>query len=453
MEYVMKEKIKMLWKPSVAVLAILLAGCTTALVFTVKKTPTMNTLGIKSMAVMPFETADGSALQKQAAEWLTAEAKTKIQGTDQFTMVAESQIQALKEREENLENHVDALFTGKVIYISVTDTGPRTMKKIVDLKLNTEDVTVYDRKVEIEYEYFITKTRDGSILGPIKKKDSTTDTAEDSPNNLTAPESLVRRLVERTTKLLARDVAPYTVQEKRRLEPIEKDHGKDMVQRGKDADALAKSGSYKAALDAYNKIYNDTKGKSFAAAFNVALLTSVQGDLAGAAAFMQKVFNDTGNPKANAEVTRLHKQMQEEGVVAAYEVNESQRDKLISMMVDEITSKLPQGAKPSVLNNSQDERDLAESIVQGITSGLIAKGVTVVDRSNQALLAQERMYQLEGNVSDNDLLSIGNEAGVSMFVLVSVTGSFGNRRLFVRVLDVERNTVLYQSPQTDEMNI
>jgi hypothetical protein len=65
----------------------------------------------------------------------------------------------------------------------------------------------------------------------------------------------------------------------------------------------------------------------------------------------------------------------------------------------------------------------------------------------------EKSYQLSGNVSDTEMVSIGREAGVNTFVLVSVIGSGGLRRLSVRVLDVERNTVLYQSPQTDEMNL
>jgi hypothetical protein len=77
----------------------------------------------------------------------------------------------------------------------------------------------------------------------------------------------------------------------------------------------------------------------------------------------------------------------------------------------------------------------------------------VVDRSNRALAEAERNYQLSGNVSDDQIVRIGNEAGISVFVLVSVTGSGASRRLSLRVLDVERNTILYQSPQTDAMNL
>jgi hypothetical protein len=91
--------------------------------------------------------------------------------------------------------------------------------------------------------------------------------------------------------------------------------------------------------------------------------------------------------------------------------------------------------------------------VQGITAGLLTRNITVVERSNQALLAAERAYQLSGNVSDDSLISIGNEVGLTTFILVSVSGSFNTRRLSVRMIDVEKNTVLYQSPPTDEMNL
>jgi len=86
-------------------------------------------------------------------------------------------------------------------------------------------------------------------------------------------------------------------------------------------------------------------------------------------------------------------------------------------------------------------------------NGFVSKNITVIDRNNRALLEMERNYQLSGNVNDKEMVSIGHEAGVNAFVFVSVTGSGSSRRLSVQMVDVERGTVLYQSPQTDEMNL
>jgi TolB-like protein len=96
---------------------------------------------------------------------------------------------------------------------------------------------------------------------------------------------------------------------------------------------------------------------------------------------------------------------------------------------------------------------LADTLVQSITSGLGQRGITIVDRNTTSLLEAERDYQASGAVSDSDFVSLGNAAGVSAFILVSITGAGDMRRLQIRVVDVETGRVLYQSPQDDSMNI
>ncbi|MDR2953371.1 MAG: hypothetical protein LBU82_09045 [Treponema sp.] len=440
---------KIICKSCAAVFAVLLTGCATALNFTVQKLPAMDTLGIKTLAVMPFETSDRSPLQRQAATWLTSEAESRIQEADHFTMVSSSQVDIYRQRKQNLSDYVDALFCGKIISLSVDNSSRQDTR--TNFKTKEEyTVTVYERKVKLEFQYNIERARDGSIIGPLRKSDSAYSIAENDQGNLNTPETMVRSIIERNMRRLAQDVAPYTVTERRTLMK-ETSKDKAIKERAKYAGELVKSGNYKVAQEAYLAIYKDTF--SFAAAFNACLLIAAQGDKEMAATFMQIVYNDTGNPLANAEVARLKKEMETSGLAAAYTENISQRDKLISVMVNEITNRMPKGAKPAILNNSREERTLADSVVHGITAGLLTKNITVVERGNQSLLAAERAYQLSGNVSDDSLISIGHEVGVTTFVLVSVSGSFTNRRLSVRMIDVEKNTVLYQSPPTDEMNL
>jgi hypothetical protein len=145
--------------------------------------------------------------------------------------------------------------------------------------------------------------------------------------------------------------------------------------------------------------------------------------------------------------------MNNAGLLAAYRENQSPQERVIAFSLNEITARLPGGSRVAVINNSRSERELAESVTNGLIQGLLSRRVEVVDRSNRALAEAERNYQLSGSVSDDQIVSIGNEAGISVFVLVSITGSGGSRRLSLRMLDVERNTILYQSPQTDEMNL
>jgi hypothetical protein len=168
---------------------------------------------------------------------------------------------------------------------------------------------------------------------------------------------------------------------------------------------------------------------------------------------MQSIHDDTGNPKAAAEVARLRRAMDNAGLLEAYTENQSQRDKVIALMVDTLPSAMPRNPRVALVNNSQNARELVEMVINGIIDGLISKNITVVDRNNRALVEMERNYQYSGNVSDEEMVSLGHEAGVNALVLVAVTGAGGSRRLSVRMLDVERNTILYQSPQTDEMNL
>jgi hypothetical protein len=364
-------------------------------------------------------------------------------------MVSSSQVDTYTKARERLSDHVDALFRGNIITLTV-DNSSRQAKRINYKTKEEYTVTVYERRVNLEFQYNIERTRDGSIIGPIRKRDSAYDSADNNQGSLNSPESMVRGIIERNMRRLAQDVAPYTVTERRSLMK-ETSKDKAIKERAKNADQWVKDGNYKVAQEAYLAIYQETF--SFAAAYNACLLIAAQGEKEMASEFMQRVYIDTGNPKANVEVARLKTEMENAGIAAAYIENLGQRDKLITFVVNEITDKLPKGAKPAILNNSRDEKTLADSIVQGITAGLLTRNITVVERSNQALLAAERAYQLSGNVSDDSLISIGNEVGLTTFILVSVSGSFNTRRLSVRMIDVEKNTVLYQSPPTDEMNL
>jgi TolB-like protein len=431
----------------IAALAVLCAGCSTTVAFQVKRPPMLNTLGIQRLAVMPFSTTDNSTLQRQAATWLTNESLLRIQGTNHFTLINASEIERARAVRGNIEDLADALFDGQVVSLTVQNSSRESSYK--DKEGNTINDTIYEREVQLAFNYNLTRTRDGSMIGPVNRTLKTKDSNEKWADLRTA-DAMIQSLIQRSMTGLGRDIAPYTVIERRSLMG-ETSKDKVVKQRAKDANALVKAGSYKTAQNAFVEIYQDTG--SFAAAYNAALLIEVQGDLEGAVAFMQRVHNDTGNPKAAAEIARLQKAIADAGLLEAYAANENRRDKVIALMVETLPSRMPGQPRIALINNSRNEKELAEMIINGIIDGFVSKKITVVDRNNRALAEMERNYQYSGNVSDDEMVSLGHEAGVNALVLVSVTGSGGSRRLSVRMLDVERNTILYQSPQTDEMNL
>jgi len=440
-----KERIWAAW--GAAFLAVFLAGCATTIAFQVERPPALNTLGIKRIAVMPFSTIDNSFLHRQAAAWLTNESLSRIQGTNHFTLVNSSEIEQRQASGANIENFADALFSGQVMAVNVKDSITQGTRKDKDGEKITYNI--YNREVQVTFNYFLSRTRDGSMIGPVNKNLSTSDSKENQSELRTA-EVMVQSLVQRGMSGLGRDIAPYRVTENRSL-MREESSDKVVKQRAKDAEALVKQGNYRSAQNAFLDIYHDTG--SFAAGYNVCLLIEVQGDLEGASAFMQSVYNDTGNPKAAGEISRLDRAMANAGLLEAYRTNQSQRDKVIALMVGTLPSIMPGNPQVALVNNSRNERDLVQTIINGITDGFLSKNITVVDRNSRALVEMEKIYQYSGNVSDEEMVRVGYEAGVNTFVLVSITGSGGSRRLSVRMIDVERNTILYQSPQTDEMNL
>ena len=420
----------------IAALALWCAGCATTITFHVQRPPTLNTLGIQRLAVMPFTTTDNSSLQRQAAAWLTNESLTRIQGTNHFTLINAGEIERVRAAGGNVETLADALFSGQVISTAVHNSSRQGSYK--DKEGNTVTYTIYEREVQLAFSYSLTRTRDGSMLGPISRSLTANDSNENRTELRTA-EAMVQSLVQRSLAGLARDVAPYMATENRSLM---KEPSKDKIikQRVKDANALVKAGSYKSAQNAFMGIYQDTG--SFAAAYNTALLIEVQGDLEGASAFFQEVYNETGNPKAVSEMARLRKAMDNVSLLEAYAVNETQRDRVIALMVETLPSVMPINPRVALINNAQHEKDLTEAVINGIIDGFVKKNITVVDRNNQALMEMEKNYQYSGNVSDEEMVSLGHEAGVNAFILVAVTGSGGSRRLSVQMLDVERNTIL-----------
>jgi hypothetical protein len=314
----------------------------------------------------------------------------------------------------------------------------------------SKTVVVYDREAELVFSYNFKRSRDGSLVGAVAREGKTSDSNEDR-RKLRSPSDMARTIVTKSLSGLARDVAPYKVTETRALMK-EKSKDKYLQNQMKDAYRLVKAESYRVALNSYLSIYGAYN--NFAAGYNAAILYEVIGDLDSAAGMMEELLDETGNPKASTELARLRRAIGDREILArVYHNRQSRTDKLIAEMVVVIQGKLPENAKVAVMNNSRIETGLASTMVDGITFGLRDQGITIVDRNNTALVEAEKRYQMSGEVSDDDFVGIGHEAGVNTFVLVAITGTSSTRRLQVRMLDVATNEVLYQTPASDNMNL
>jgi len=398
---------------------------------------------------MPFTTADGSHLQRQAAVWLTNESFRRIQATNHFTLVNSAEVQRIQAAGGNIEHVTDALFTGQVLSLAVHESSSRHQR------VNREGVvsyfTMHHREVRMVFTYNLSQAGRGlEIIGSNTTRNLVQSSVSENWANLRSAESMIQELIQRNMAQVAQNLAPFTITERRRLER-ETSRDREIRQHAQAAEQLARAGSFRSAEEAFLALHRDTG--SFAAGFNAALLMEVQGALERASAFMQSLHFETGNQRAAVEVARLRRAMDDAGLLYAFIENLSQQDRVIALMIDTLPGRMPPNPRVALVNNTQNEWDLAERVISGITDGFLSNNITVVNRSNRALVEMERNHQFSGLVRDDEMVSIGQEVGVNTFVLVAITGQGAARRLSVRMLDIESNTIIYQSPNTSEMNL
>ncbi|MDR0301431.1 MAG: hypothetical protein LBI04_03855 [Treponema sp.] len=426
-------------------LVLLLTACATTIRLEVQRPPALNTAGIKRIAIMTFEAASNNSVYREMAQYAATAATINIKALNYFTLVDPSEIERLRRSNQSIENYVDALFVGRITRVDAMTEAQQGSYKTKDGK--TVYYTDYVTNVEIEFNYSLTRSRDGSVIGPVFKKDSNRSSDRE---NYPSASMLLRAVVDRQLKYLGRDVAPYTAIENRALA---KDKSKDKILQAEMKDALArvKEGSYRTALEAYLGIYE--RYKSFAAAENASVLYEAFGETKVAANFMQQVFDETGNPKAREVLARLNRILQDQAMLASdYDNSRSQTDRVAALASSEVQNVLPKDARVWIYNDVS-ANPMTTAVADNITSDFIRKGIGVVDRQNAKLIEAEQEFQMSGYVSDDDFLSIGNAAGANIIVVIGIIGTGAMRRLQVRVLDIERRVPIMQSDTSEKWQL
>jgi hypothetical protein len=394
----------------------------------------MDTNGIERLVVRPFE---GSGNRRQVAEALTLIFRDKVSGTGMFKVVEHAGYRPNT-------GMADAFLAGTVTGYTVEDGfhEEKRTRKTSDGQNVQVQVTVYDRKVSLEFTYRIVNDRDGTVVHNGERKVSCT--ASDSNENragLQAGLALARSAAEDALRGFNREVVPWTSTESLQLEK-DSSGDKALKTRMKEADALVKAGSVKAAQTAYAQIYAETG--SPAAGYNAAALAQPLYGLDTAISLMASLVNATGYGKASAELARLERFRGENAAAAANQTGTSARDLAIRKASDGLAAALPEGSRVSLLNISRSETDLGDVVIREMTDILIATGkITILDRQNLEIIEAEKQYQASGDVSDDAYVSIGKMLGVETIVTVSITGSGSQRKLTIRSMSVETGRVFY----------
>jgi len=422
-------------------LVLTITGCgPTRILVEVERPSNLNTTGIKRIAIMPFEAYNHS--YSGLAMYATAEVANKVRETNRFILVDASEIKRLQRSNQSVENYVDAMFIGRITRANV-EQNSKTQSW--EDKQGIHYSTTYYTEVEVEFSFSIKMARDGRLIGPISKRG-----VRSASNNSGYPsaDELLREALVSQIDLIRRDIAPYKTREMREF--AEDETGIDALKTEmKAAMKQVKEQNYKLALQAYLGIYEQYK--SLAAAENASILYEVLGDTESALSIMQKVYDDTGNPKAQQIIKRLSKILEDKAMIAASERKQAQNpvDRVSAYASEEIQKVLPPNKAIVWFYNNSIGNTMVEAVIDNLTSGFIKKGIGVVDRQNSALVEAEKRLQMSGSVNDAEIVKVGNAAGAKAIVLIGIAGSGAMRRLQVRVLDIERGIPILQS-DTDE---
>ncbi|MDR0557444.1 MAG: CsgG/HfaB family protein [Treponema sp.] len=414
--------------------AAFFVSCSTSIPITVNHPPGMDTNGIERLVVMPFE---GSGDRGRLASALTSIFREKISGTGKFKLVEPF---AYKPG----EGVADAVFTGSVVGYAVQNSSHAVTRtrKSSDGKTNVQyQVTVYDRKVSIEFTYRLIRDRDGVAIGERRISGAMTDSKENM-SDLRPGDAMARSIAEGRLSGFTREIVPWTSQEKLTLDK-ETSKDKALKARMKDANALVKAGNLKAARDAYARIYADTN--SLAAGYNQALLTHSLDGLDAAISLMSALVSATGYPKAHAELARLEGFRRENAAAAANQTGVSALDLAVKNAAEGLIAALPAGSRVSLLNISTSGKERVDVVIHEITASLMDGGIIVLDRENLDAINAEKRYQASGEVSDDSYVSIGRMLGVETIVTFSITGSGSQRKLAIKSVSVETGKILYNA--------
>jgi hypothetical protein len=424
---------KVLFLVETAVMA-LFVSCATSIPITVNHPPLMDTNGIERLVIRPFE---GSGDRRRIAEALTLIFRDKISGTGVFKVVEYTGYTPNT-------GMADAYLTGIVTAYTLEDKSheEKRTRKTSDGENVQVVVTVYDRKVSLEFTYRIINDRDGTVIRNGERKIScTASDSGEKRTDLQSGLSLARSAAESALGNFNREVLPWTSTESLELEK-ESSRDKALKARMKEADALVKAGNVKAAQETYAQIYAETG--SPAAGYNAAILAQPLYGLDVAISRMSSLVNATGYEKARTELARLERFRGENAAAAANQTGTSAQDLAFRKVSNGLAAVLPAGSRVSLLNISASEPDTVDVAIREIMDTLVATGkITVLDRQNLGAIETEKQYQFSGDVSDDAYVSIGKMLGAEIIVTVSITGSGSQRKLTVRSMSVETGTVLY----------
>jgi hypothetical protein len=137
--------------------------------------------------------------------------------------------------------------------------------------------------------------------------------------------------------------------------------------------------------------------------------------------------------KKNAEIDKIASNVLEEVIHSAAE---------------SIIEKLPENATVALFNNSNEQMNLTNFVIEEISSVLIKKGgLRIVEREKFKSIESEHKFQMEtGYISDDQIASITEKLGAEYTVSCYISGDGALQRLRIKAWNVSTGQTMMSSP-------
>jgi hypothetical protein len=167
--------------------------------------------------------------------------------------------------------------------------------------MEEEEVHWINRTAYLGMKYYVINTETGVVIAQKTLEDSIQEEREESDEDLLpAPVDMYKSITDSFMPFVARQLAPYRVQESR---VMMKDKSKDSDMKA--ADKYVKGGVYDRAFEIYLDVWKRTQNP--AAGHNAAILYEVMGDIDSAITLMRQVVDKYPDKKIMKQFNRLLK--------------------------------------------------------------------------------------------------------------------------------------------------
>jgi tetratricopeptide (TPR) repeat protein len=214
---------------------------------------------------------------------------------------------------QEIGKEIDAqgIITGEIYRIALEDEEFIKTEETRDPETDTvikSEIPWIRRHTTLGLTYHVYKTENGALYAFRSFEASLQDEAQED-YYLRESEDMYKEIIDSFIPLISRQLAPYTVREKRKLM---KDKSQDPVM--ENATQYARNGMYDHALELYLEVWNANRNP--AAGYNGAIMNEVRGDMDAAVSLMEEVIDLYPDKKIMNEYHRLLEVREEQKRVA-----------------------------------------------------------------------------------------------------------------------------------------